>query len=72
MAQPQELEEATDAGRDWHENHTESLMAGVYRHASRLYDNDGLGKTHVMAFAEGFTQARQRRDAWLHEKQQEV
>ena len=63
-----DIEAARDAGRGWHKDHVEQVLVDVHRHASKVYDKDGLGKAFVIAFVEGFTQARLRRDAWLQEK----
>jgi hypothetical protein len=60
-----ELEEARDAGRGWFVNHTDALIIEVGREGSRMYDADGLGKHLVLAFVEGFAQARKRREEWL-------
>lgn len=62
-----DIEKARDHGREWFVNHTDVLLAEVYREASKIYDGDGLGKEFVVAFAEGFMQARHRRDEWLRE-----
>ena len=64
-----ELEKARDEGRGWFVNHTDALLAQVHREASRMYDADGLGKHFVLAFVEGFKQARNRREEWLMESE---
>ena len=63
-----DLEQARDQGRDWFVDHSEVSVVVAYRHASKLYDGDSLGKAFVLAFAEGFLQARHRREEWLKEQ----
>ena len=63
-----EVEAARDHGRGWFENHTDAPLAAASREASKAYDCDGLGKLFVLAFIEGFQQARLRRDEWLKER----
>jgi hypothetical protein len=65
-----ELEKARDEGRGWFVNHTDALLLDVGREGSRMYDCDGLGKHFVLAFVEGFTQARDRREEWLREREE--
>lgn len=64
-----ELEKARDEGRGWFVNHTSATLVEVHRQASRMYDCDGLGKQLVLAFVDGFTQARLRREEWLMESE---
>jgi hypothetical protein len=63
-----EIEQARDAGRGWFVNNAEQLASAASREASRMYDSDGRGKAYVLAFIEGFQQARLRRDEWLKER----
>jgi hypothetical protein len=64
-----ELEKARDEGRGWFVNHSSALLLEVHREASHMYDCDGLGKEFVLAFVEGFKQARARREEWLMESE---
>jgi len=70
LQQQAEIKAARDAGRDFHRDHADDQLVEVHRWASRVYDTDGLGKELVLAFVDGFSQARLNRDIFLHEKKE--
>lgn len=63
-----ELEKAREHGHGWFQSNSAALPTEACRYASNAYDSDGQGKDFVLAFLEGFQQARLRRDQWLKEQ----
>jgi hypothetical protein len=58
------LNNARDWGRDFHHMWPEKLMLEVSREASERFED----KDQIMAFYEGYMEARRKRDEFLQEK----
>lgn len=61
------LAAAHEAGAEYYAKHIEELLVAAHRHASTSYSD----KAEAFEFISGFMAARQRRDEYLREKQQE-
>lgn len=58
--------EARNAGRDYFKQSPNEMLVEVSRLASRQFDNNA----HVIAFLQGYSEARLQHDEWMRESEQ--